>query len=430
MSKIDRRQYMTAGGAAVIGGLIGYFGHSTINSDSNFSLSTTSDDTIKIGATLPLSGAYSPVAGSFENLYLTWAEMINERGGIYIKEQGKRLPVEFIIYDDQSDHATAIRLYTKLIENDNVDVLIGPYSSTLTIPIVPIVTDAQVPLIATTAAAPPIFNQGSEWVFAGIDLLSAWPKHYFDMVAAKGEAKTIAFVVGNEPYGQGLLVGGSKLAHETGLEIVLQETVSPGTKDFTPSIIKLKALDPDIIFVGLLAPDASTFVSQAHQQGLNPREYHVTQLIKPFIESVGSDVANNITGEWYWTPDLPYSGYYGKTFFIELMERADLDNNDHPWAAVHFYALEILGAALEDAGSLEKPAIQQSLKNLNMLTISGNVHFSDSDVFKGVGSLTPFPVQLQNGEIQVIWPNDVSDSEYIYPGYNYYVQLNVDDSLG
>ena len=89
MSKIDRRQYMTAGGAAVIGGLIGYFGHSTINSDSNFSLSTTSDDTIKIGATLPLSGAYSPVAGSFENLYLTWAEMINERGGIYIKEQGK-----------------------------------------------------------------------------------------------------------------------------------------------------------------------------------------------------------------------------------------------------------------------------------------------------------------------------------------------------
>jgi len=81
---------------------------------------------IKIGGTLPLSGQFSPVAGTFNKLYDAWVAQINERGGLYVSEYGRRLPVKVIVYDDQSDAVTATRLYEKLISEDKVDVLIGP----------------------------------------------------------------------------------------------------------------------------------------------------------------------------------------------------------------------------------------------------------------------------------------------------------------
>ncbi|MEM4297379.1 MAG: hypothetical protein QW815_03305, partial [Nitrososphaerota archaeon] len=70
--------------------------------------------TIIIGATLPKTGPFSPIAGPFEKLYLAWQDMVNERGGLYVKEYGMRLPVKVIIYDDESKGETAARLYEKL----------------------------------------------------------------------------------------------------------------------------------------------------------------------------------------------------------------------------------------------------------------------------------------------------------------------------
>jgi len=370
---------------------------------------------IKIGGTLPLSGQFSPVAGTFNRLYDAWATQINERGGLYVSEYGKRLPVKVIVYDDQSDATTATRLYEKLISEDKVDVLIGPYSSTLTVPLVAVATRNSIPLIATSAGAPPIFNQGSDWVFVGIDLITNWPKTYFDMVKAKGQAKTIGFVATDEPFGQGVLAGGKTFAPQAGLTITSENIVPVGTKDFTAAIIKLKEANPDIVFVAALAPDAATFVKQAKEQGLKPREFHVPQLVKGFIESVGVDSANYITGEWYWTDDVLYGGVWGKEMFMQAMAKAGITNVDYPWAAVHYYGLEIIGAAIERVGTLDKAKLKDGLKNLSIPTISGEVHFKSFGNFKGVGTLVPFPVQMQNGKVVVVWPSETKKGDYAYP---------------
>lgn len=369
---------------------------------------------IKIGGTLPLSGQFSPVAGTFNKLYDAWASYVNERGGLYVKEVGKRLPVKVIVYDDQSDAATAARLYEKLISEDKVDILIGPYSSQLTVPLVPIATRNNIPLIATSAGAPPIFNQGSDWVFVGIDLITNWPKSYFDMVKAKGQAKTIGLVATDDPFGQGVLAGAKNYGPQAELRIVSENVVPVGTKDFTPVIIKLKEANPDIVFVSALAPDAATFVKQAREQGLKPREFHVPQLVKGFIESVGADAVNQITGEWYWMEDIPFGGVWGKEAFVQMMSKAGISNADHPWAAVHYYGLEIIGAAIERTGTLDKTKLRDTLKNLSIPTIGGEVHFKSFGQFKGVGTLVPFPVQMQSGKVVVIWPPDAKKADYVY----------------
>ncbi|MBM3898050.1 MAG: hypothetical protein FJ358_05965 [Thaumarchaeota archaeon] len=370
---------------------------------------------IKIGGTLPLSGQFSPVAGTFNKLYGAWADQINARGGLYVAEYNKRLPVQVIVYDDQSDAATATRLYEKLISEDKVDILIGPYSSTLTVPLVAVATRNSIPLVATSAGAPPIFNQGSDWVFVGIDLITNWPKTYFDMVRAKGLAKTIGFVATDEPFGQGILAGGKTFAPSAGLTTVSENIVPVGTKDFTATIAKLKGTNPDIVFVAALAPDAATFVKQAKEQGLKPREFHVPQLVKGFIESVGIDSANYVTGEWYWTEDIPLGGVWGKELFTSAMAKAGIANVDYPWAAVHYYGLEIIGAAIERTGTLDKVKLRDGLKNLSIPTISGEVHFKSFGNFKGVGTLVPFPVQMQNGRVVVVWPAEIKKSDYVYP---------------
>ncbi|MEM4328994.1 MAG: amino acid ABC transporter substrate-binding protein, partial [Candidatus Caldarchaeum sp.] len=244
--------------------------------------------TILIGATVPKTGSFSPVAGPFEKLYLAWQDMVNERGGLYVKEYGRRLPVKVIIYDDESNGETAARLYERLITQDKVDVLLGPYSTPVTAPVINVVEKYGTPIVTTQAGAPPLYNRGLKNVFSAIDLISTWSYSYFDMIKAEGKARTIAFVIQDEAYANGLMAGAKPKAQEIGLQIVAEEKFPVGTTDFTAIILRLKAADPDIVFVAGLNPGAAAFVKQALEQGLRPREYHVPQLTKPFIDTVGA----------------------------------------------------------------------------------------------------------------------------------------------
>src|SRR5215475_7888270 len=87
---------------------------------------------ILIGATLPLSGRFTPMAGTFDRLCYSWAKLVNAQGGIYVKAYDKKLPVKFIIYDDKSEPAESAKFYERLVTVDKVHLLLGPFSSHIT----------------------------------------------------------------------------------------------------------------------------------------------------------------------------------------------------------------------------------------------------------------------------------------------------------
>ncbi|MEM1936926.1 MAG: amino acid ABC transporter substrate-binding protein [Candidatus Caldarchaeum sp.] len=372
--------------------------------------------TILIGATVPKTGSFSPVAGPFEKLYLAWQDMVNERGGLYVKEYGRRLPVKVIIYDDESNGETAARLYERLITQDKVDVLLGPYSTPVTAPVINVVEKYGTPIVTTQAGAPPLYNRGLKNVFSAIDLISTWSYSYFDMIKAEGKARTIAFVIQDEAYANGLMAGAKPKAQEIGLQIVAEEKFPVGTTDFTAIILRLKAADPDIVFVAGLNPGAAAFVKQALEQGLRPREYHVPQLTKPFIDTVGANNVNYFTGEWFWTEGITYDGYFGREFWLEAMSRAGLSNDLYPWASVTWQALEVVSAAIEKARSLKKEDLVEALDKTYVMTISGPTQLGrDFGQFTNVGLIRAFPVQIVDGKFRVIWPPEIRSGEYIYP---------------
>ncbi len=399
---------------------IGGAGVQTITTTATVTRTVTAQETpprtILIGATVPKTGPFSPIAGPFEKLYLAWQDMVNERGGLYVKEYGRRLPVKVIIYDDESRGETAARLYEKLITEDKVDILLGPYSTPVTLPVMDVVAKYGTPIVTTQAGAPPLYNRGLKNVFSAIDLISTWSYAYFEMIKAEGKAKTIAFVIQDEAYANGLMAGAKPKAQEIGLTIVAEEKFPVGTTDFTAIILRLKAADPDIVFVAGLNPGAAAFVKQALEQGLRPREYHVPQLIKVFIDTVGPENVNYFTGEWFWTEDITYDGYFGRSFWLEAMERAGLKNELYPWASVTWQALEVISAAIENSKSLKPEDLVEALDKTHIMTISGPTQLGrDFGPFTNVGNIRAFPVQIVDGKFRVLWPPELRSGEHIYP---------------
>ena len=119
-----------------------------------------SGETLRIGATVSATGHFASEIGPFEKLFSAWAEHVNKRGGVFLKALGKKVPVEVVVYDDQSQVPVVTRFYERLIEKDKVDLLIGPYSSPLTFAASIAAEKNKTPFVAVCANSPKVYNGG------------------------------------------------------------------------------------------------------------------------------------------------------------------------------------------------------------------------------------------------------------------------------
>ena len=374
-------------------------------------------DAILVGATLAISGPFSAEVGVFKKMMENWAESVNAKGGILIKEYGKKLPLKFIIYDDTSKPPDSQRLYEKLVTEDKVHVLLGPYSSPLTMAASTVPEKHKIPFIALEANATPIFTRGFEWMVGVIDDGPKWSFHYFDMLAQEGKAKTIAFVIEDTPHPKEVGSGSIPKAKEIGLRVVVEEYFPVATQDFTPIIAKIKAADPDIVYVSAFPARSITFFKQAIEQGVNPREFHVIHHGAAFREPAGR-AANLVTGENYWMPGV--KGGPNVAEFEELLTKTGIKVEDFPWASIHFFGFEALRAGLEKAGTLDREKVRDTLRGLDIQTISGQLRFYKPGENRNPntawqGTLNPFPTQIQDGKYVTLWPPRYATGKHIYP---------------
>ncbi|OGL03530.1 MAG: hypothetical protein A3I03_05165 [Candidatus Rokubacteria bacterium RIFCSPLOWO2_02_FULL_68_19] len=375
-------------------------------------------DQILVGATLAITGPASSEVAPFKKMMEIWAESVNAKGGIMLKEYGKKLPLKFIVYDDTSKPPDSQRLYEKLITEDKVHVLLGPYASPITIAASTAAEKHKIPFIALEANATPIFTRGFEWMVGVIDDGPKWSFHYFDMLKAEGKAKTIAFVIEDTPHPKEVGSGSIPKAKEVGLKVVVEEYFPVATQDFTPIIAKIKAADPDIIYVAGFPPREVTFFKQALEQGLNPREFHVIHNGAAFREPAGVKNANFVTGENYWMPGV--KGGPNVAEFEDLLQKTGIKVEDFPWAAIHFFGLEAVRAGLEKAGTLDREKLRDALRSLDIQTISGRLRFHKpgenmNPKTAWQGTLNPFPTQIQDGKYITVWPPQYATGKHIYP---------------
>jgi branched-chain amino acid transport system substrate-binding protein len=367
----------------------------------------TSPAEILIGATLPETGPFVVNAGPFRSLLNAWAAMVNEAGGLYLADYGKRLPVRFIIYDDESNLDKVTALYKRLITEDQVHLLLGPNASPLSMPASIVAERYQTPMILTEANSDALYSRGFRWMVGVLDSGRKYSYAYLDLLKAKTDVQTIAFVADSSLHNKEVYEGTRDRAKELGFTVVFEQIVPAQTEDFKPVLEKVKALAPDAVHFAYFAQDAVKVLEQVNAVGLQPKALHITHHGGSFLAGAGA-AAELITGEHNWLPGMSGTG---TDEFQTLLARANLTVEEYPFTAIRMYALQALRAGLESAGSVDKEALRVALKTLDIQTISGRLTFAEN----GAGSMNSVPTQIQNGRYVLVWPEQFAAGPYQYP---------------
>jgi branched-chain amino acid transport system substrate-binding protein len=364
---------------------------------------------IVIGMTLCLTGNFAVDVGTFDRMIKAWENYVNtKQGGLYVKAYNKKLPVRTIVYDDKSDQATAVKFYERLVTIDKCDFLIGPKSSPITFPVTAVPEKYQIPMVLATANTPAIFGRGFKW-FVGVNNLStAWSDAYFDLLQEEKKVKTVGYVAEDTPHTREVYEGAVPNAEKRGFKTVFKEIAPAGTTDFTSILLKLKAADPDVIYVSSFTPFAVTFKKQTKEFGVKPREWHFTHFDKSFSGALGKD-ANYVTGEHQWLPGMPY-GNLKK--FQEILKEAKIDPEEYLDVSLHYGALEVAEVAIEKSDSLKPDDLLKSMWAVNFESILGPMNFEKT---KGHSFYKQIAAQYADGKYYIIFPKKFATGKYVYP---------------
>ncbi len=362
---------------------------------------------IIIGGTISKTGRFAGEVAPFDKLAYNWAKVINEAGGIFMKEYGRRLPLRFVYYDDRSDSETAVKLYERLVTLDKVHLLIGPYSSPLTIRVSTVAEKYKIPMITAEANSDKIFQRGFKWIFGVIDSGMVWSNHYFDMIKKEGKAKTMALIIQDHPHALDVGLGARKDAKRIGLKLVFDKIYSPKITDFSAAITAIKSLNPDILFISSYPAFGINFMKQAKELGLRPREFHLIHAVKAATDALGMD-AEYITGEHFWAEGLTMGDV---ATYKKILAMTGISHLDFPWSAIRMQAYDALKAALESAGSVDRDKLRGALAGLKYETLCGTNSFNA----KGQGRCNTWTQQYLNGRFWTIWPAEVAQKKHVYP---------------
>jgi len=366
-------------------------------------------EVIVIGGTVAQTGRFASDVKPWPNLMNTWADMINEKGGLFVKSENKKLPVKFVLYDDKSDNSTTVKFYERLVTVDKVDILIGPYSSPLTFPASTIANKYKMPMVCAEATASAIYTRGFDTIVGVDQPAPLWSYNYWDLIKTKTDAKTAALLGEDMTLFSEIMEGAKHLSQKGGVKVVFDEKASPDTKDFTPIIVKMKAADPDIVFVGGFIPFNIAFLKQAKELDFNPKEFHFSHHGISFLEALGKD-ADYVTGESYWHPGTKIGNYQE---FETLLQRANVRILEYPWAVPRFLAMDVIRRGIEASPSLKMEDLIEAIKGLEFVGISGRMTFDKN----GQGKNRPVVDQIMNGKYMFAWPSKEGypATQYTYP---------------
>lgn len=368
---------------------------------------------IVMGYSASLSGGYSHVGTMVKNGYTVWGKMVNAKGGIYVKDLNKKLPVELIVYDDKSDPSTAAKLYEKLITVDNVDFVLSPWGSSIGFPVSGICQKYKMPIVYVWVSSDPIYKQGYDYAFCTIQPASRHEWSPLDLIKdKKDELKKIQYISTKELYGITTAKGGVEHAKELGFEPYYEE-VEKGVKDFTPLVTKMKREGINAISTGIYEGEFFLLFRQMQELEFYPKfifASHGTDLPE-FWETFGKIGQGACAG-----------GFYNKTWKTfendEFVEAYKKDTGTFP---THYAATvvggQIMQQAVEKAGTLDKEKVKEVLEKeeFKCLLYPKVKYVSE----RGYTNLNKYAftgvLQWIDGNLLTVYPESIADKNFIYP---------------
>lgn len=368
-------------------------------------------DTLRIGAPLPITGALAPEGAKLKQGYELWQEKVNAAGGVKAGE--RTLKVELVYYDYQSATPKAVQLAEKLINDDKVDFLFSPFGSGAAKAVSAVAEKYGVPLLASSASSAEVFDQGYKNLFGLYTDNSTLSEPIADLIKAKlPDVRRVAILARNDLYPLSLGNEFEKSAKKRGLEVVYYEKYPIGTLDHSSALTQLRAANPDWIVVTGYINDLILVRKQAAELKVGGKVYTLINgpAYREWIDAVGPLAENVTTASWFH-PVLNYKSedIFGSTQAFVAQFKAKYGGEPDFTQASGAAVGVILQLAIERAGSKDRSAVRGQLAKGGFKTFFAPVSFGPNGM---ANSYVPPVFQLQQGKVQVVFPAEIATSQF------------------
>lgn len=373
------------------------------------------NNVIKLGCATSFTGKLSRTGKLYIDSYKYAVDRINEAGGV--KVGSKHYKFKLVFYDNKSEAIESSKLVEKLITEDKVNFLLGPYASGVTIPDSIVARRYRVPMIEGGGSSDKIFSQGNKYIFGTLPPAGDYFASTLEFL--KGQTpfpKKIAIIYADDKFDVSVAEGTLAKAKELGYDVAIYEKYTEGASDFSSVITKVKAEGIEAVLVAGHSEESINYVQQSKE--LNSSPYFLSLTVGPteadFRKALGKD-AEYVYGVASWSSQMEFPGYLfkdTKTFVEDFTKKFGYDPDYHNASAIADIA--VYKDAIERAGSLDREKVRDAIASTNMDSIYGKISFMPNGQIRGSSVV----LQILKGEVRQVFPHSGFDAVYPVPAWN------------
>jgi branched-chain amino acid transport system substrate-binding protein len=375
-----------------------------------------SGEPIKVGASLPLTGEFSEPGKAARQGYKVWEAMVNEQGGLI---DGR--PVEMVIKDDQSNQNTIVADYNALISQDQVELLLGTFSSLLNLPASAVAERNRMLYVEPAGGAPELFDRDFKYLFFAQQATAdkqgeLWAK-YITELPEKERPKTAAYPTLDDPFAQPTSEGIEAILKPAGIRTVYRETYTIDNPNLDGIASALKSRNPDVVVHGATFEDGVGMVRALLKAGFTPKILYQTtapSLGDQYAEAIGKQ---NTEGIFYGVSHSKEAETPGNPEFVAKYQEMFGGTEVPEDAADAYAAAQVLQAAVKAVGSIDRNRqleLADWLRENEVDTVLGPLSWDEQGRPEGeflVG-------QWQSGVPEIVLPKEAATTDKILPGWD------------
>ncbi|SBV25425.1 branched-chain amino acid transport system substrate-binding protein [Micromonospora krabiensis] len=372
--------------------------------------SASGDDPIVVGISLPLTGDFSEPGKGVQRGYQAWAKIVNDKGGLLGR------PVELKILDDQSNADRVVSDYEQLIGQDQVDVVVGPFSTRLVVPAARVAEEYGMLFVEPAGAAKEVFEQGFKNLFyAAPAVANDHYNHLAEHILAlppEQRPTTAAYAAMDDPFAQGTAYGLKEKLAAGGIRTVVDEVYPPNTTDFSGIAAKIASSKADIVVGGSQYQDGVNLIVALQQLNYQPKlaAFSTAPTSPEFAAAIGNKTEGILAPTGY-TQKAPYPSN------VEFVEKytAQFGSPPEEDEANAYTTGQVVAAAITAVGCAEQGDCQKKLiewvRGNTVETVVGPLSWDATGKPKGAHMIQ----QWVKGEIQIVLPADAKEADFVFP---------------
>jgi branched-chain amino acid transport system substrate-binding protein len=372
--------------------------------------SSASDGPIVVGISLPLTGDFAEPGKGVQQGYEAWAKITNDKGGLLGRQ------VELKILDDQSNADRVVADYEQLIGNDQVDLVVGPFSTRLVVPAARVAEEYGMLFVEPAGAAKEVFEQGFKNLFYAApavanDHYNHLAEYILAMPAGQRPA-TVAYAAMDDPFAQGTAYGLKEKLEAAGLRTVADEVYPPNTTEFSSIAAKIAASKADMLVGGSQYQDGVNLIVALQQLRYQPKlaAFSTAPTNPEFAKAIGNKTEGILAPTGY-SQKAPYPS--NKEFvekYTAQFGTAPEEDQANAYTTGQVVAAAVTAAGCAEQGDCQKKLVDWVRKN-TVDTVVGPLSWDEAGRPQGAHMIQ----QWTGGEIQIVLPEDAKETEFVYP---------------